>query len=498
MRRRQFLAATAVTAFLRAASPTAALARQQLLSGLYQDAVASYAAALTERDSDPELHAGYIHALVAAKKARAAADATSRARDRFGDDPHVIAAHARVLFRQARLAEASQGFKQAIDKNPKIPEAWAGLARCYSVTSMPEAAERFFQSAFRLEPNDADLAQLHANSLEDFEEHIQRLEAALALYGAKAEAVAPLRVHIETDKLLRGRNLRELKSPYGPYQLPLAPLRNAAAQTSAWGLEVRFNGKAMARLMVDTGASGILLASNGVKKFGLDVLSNEKTELRGVGDDKAPKSTATLANSVEIGDLRFANFPVRVSDSRRIGGSDGLIGTDVFSKFLVTMDPPKRKLTLAPIDDPDGKPRDRQRTEANKHYSAVMRSGSHFFLPVGVNGKAQGLFLLDTGASSNLLSEDLSRQVSSVSREDRVEVRGVSGKVDKVYRAERVELSFARLRQNMPVALAFDLEKSSDEFGFAMGGLLGREALDVLRMTLDYRNGLVELAYDKR
>jgi Flp pilus assembly protein TadD len=123
MRRRQFLAATAVTAFLRAASPTAALARQQLLSGLYLDAVASYAAALTERDSDPELHAGYIHALVAAKKARAAADAASRARDRFGDDPHVIAAHARVLFRQARLAEASQGFKQAIDKNPKVPEA---------------------------------------------------------------------------------------------------------------------------------------------------------------------------------------------------------------------------------------------------------------------------------------------------------------------------------------------------------------------------------------
>ncbi len=307
-----------------------------------------------------------------------------------------------------------------------------------------------------------------------------------------------MRAHIASDKLLRGRNLRERKSPYGPYELPLTRLDSTATRPGGWGLEVRFNGKGKARLLVDTGASGILLASNGVKKFGLEVLSDEKMEVRGVGDEKKPLSTVTLAKSVEIGDLRFENFPVRVSDSRRINGNDGLIGTDVFAKFLLAMNPRKGKLTLSPMEDPDAKPRDRRRTEANQHYSAVMRSGSHFFLPVGINGKAQGLFLLDTGASNNLLSEDLSRQVSALTREERMEVRGVSGKVNNLYRAEHVELTFARLLQKMDVALAFDLGSNSDEFGFEMGGVLGRQALDVIRMTLDYRNGLVEMAYDKR
>jgi hypothetical protein len=79
-----------------------------------------------------------------------------------------------------------------------------------------------------------------------------------------------------------------------------------------------------------------------------------------------------------------------------------------------------------------------------------------------------------------------------------MEVRGVSGKVNNLYRAEHVELTFARLLQKMDVALAFDLGSNSDEFGFEMGGVLGRQALDVIRMTLDYRNGLVEMAYDKR
>lgn len=372
------------------------------------------------------------------------------------------------------------------------------MARLQSVHSMPEAAERCFESALRLEPNDARLTEIHANTIEDSEEHIQRLEAALALYGPQAEAVPFLRLHIASDKMLRGRNLRELKSPYGPYELPLARLESSATRSGGWGLDVRFNGKGKARLLVDTGASGILLASHGVKKLGLEVLSNDKIEVRGVGDEKRPLSTVMLAKSLDIGDLRFENFPVRVSDSRRIIGIDGLIGTDVFAKFLVAMDPPKAKLTLSPIDDPDAKPRDRRRTEANLHYSAVMRSGSHFFLPVGINGKAQGLFLLDTGAFTNLLSKDLSRQVSSLTREERIEVRGVSGKVNQLYRAERVELTFARLLQKMDVALAFDLASNSDDFGFEMGGVLGRQALDKIRMTLDYRNGLVEMAYDKR
>ena len=404
-----------------------------MLAGLYDEAAAAYTAALAERDSDAELHAGLIHALVAAKKSKRAAEAAKTARDRFPDDPHVMAAHAGVLFRQAHLPEASNGYQQAITKNPRIPEAWAGMARFYSAMSMPATAENFFRSAFRLEPNSAGLAHVYSNLTDDDEEHIRRLETALALYGEKAEPVPHLRVHIESDKLLRGRKLRDLKSPYGPYEMPLVELKETPARRDGWALDVRFNGKGRARLLVDTGASGILLGANAVKKFGLEVLSNEKTEMRGIGDDKKPKTSATLAKSVSVGDFQLENVPVSVSESRRIGANDGLIGTDVFRRFLVTMDPRRSKFRLAPMDKADDdSPRDRHRTEANKHFTAVTRAGSHFFLPVGINGKASAMFLIDTGAFANLLSEDLSRKVTKLAREDRVQIQGVSGKVNKV------------------------------------------------------------------
>ena len=52
------------------------------------------------------------------------------------------------------------------------------------------------------------------------------------------------------------------------------------------------------------------------------------------------------ADSIRIGDSEFQNCDVEVVDSRYMLGTDGLIGMDVFSKFLVTLDYPGRKLLL--------------------------------------------------------------------------------------------------------------------------------------------------------
>ena len=43
--------------------------------------------------------------------------------------------------------------------------------------------------------------------------------------------------------------------------------------------------------------------------------------------------------------------------------------------------------------------------------------------------------------------------------------------------------------------LAFDFGKLSNEFGFEIGGIIGMPILEQLRVTIDYRNGAVEMRY---
>ena len=71
----------------------------------------------------------------------------------------------------------------------------------------------------------------------------------------------------------------------------------------------------------------------------------------------------------------------------------------------------------------------------------------------------------------------------------------MQGEVDKVFNASQVELTFAGLRQNNSGMLAFDFTKLSNEFGFEIGGIIGMPILEQLRVTIDYRNGAVEMRY---
>ena len=65
---------------------------------------------------------------------------------------------------------------------------------------------------------------------------------------------------------------------------------------------------------------------------------------------KANKAAyTTFADDIKIGSLEFKDCAVEVMDKGNVADSDGLIGMDVFSRFLVTLDYPMRKLLLAPL-----------------------------------------------------------------------------------------------------------------------------------------------------
>src|SRR5262249_14211907 len=113
------------------------------------------------------------------------------------------------------------------------------------------------------------------------------------------------------------------------------------------GLRVSFNGGKEESLLLDTGASGLLLNRKAAEKYGIKRLTTSKLE--GIGDKRPVEGYLGFAERVQVGDVELHNCLVHVSDRSNLVGEAGLIGTDVFSKFLVTLDFAGRKVRLSPL-----------------------------------------------------------------------------------------------------------------------------------------------------
>jgi hypothetical protein len=175
-----------------------------------------------------------------------------------------------------------------------------------------------------------------------------------------------------------------------------------------------------------------------------------------------------------LGELESENMPVHVFRSANSADYDGLIGSDVFSRFRITIDFPAFKMKLAPFDGPPWDPEADAENSAKlaEGYWPVLLLGAHLVIPAMVNRKGEGrLFLIDSGSTSTW---------------SWCEGHWRSGQRSSI--ANRVDLYVAGLHQQNTDMVAIDLTKMSDAFGTAFSGVLGMPVLGPRRLTLDYRN----------
>jgi CheY-like chemotaxis protein len=96
------------------------------------------------------------------------------------------------------------------------------------------------------------------------------------------------------------------------------------------------------------------------------------------------------------------------------------------------------------------------------------------------------------------LSEEAQKVGAKVGSDYRDRVKGVSGEVRQVYSSKKATLSFGRFRQSNLGIITFDLSNVSSQTGTEVSGFLGFEMLERLELKLDYRDGLVDFAYDPK
>jgi hypothetical protein len=198
---------------------------------------------------------------------------------------------------------------------------------------------------------------------------------------------------------------------------------------------------------------------------------------------------------------------------------DGNLDIDVFSDFLLTVDYPMRKLSLAPLpvrpsqasaekpslhtdrnaDAEIANPQatDRYIAPEMKDYTQIYRAGKSLILPAVLTGeKAKDpasapikLFILDLGTPETNVSFGVAFDVSKVHEQNSAYGSG------KMKVADEITYNFAHMAQKVNGVVTTDTSMVSKENGMEISGFFGANTFQLLIMHVDYRDGLLKFEY---
>jgi len=464
-------------------------------------------------------------------KVRDAAETLEKGLHAKPSDSGLKVAQGELLFRQGKISEAEKIFVEMINSGPAPARAFLGLAQVSSAVAMYAREHRLILRAHELDPSDQDIQKEWMSTLSRAD-RIKSLESYLSQPTSDdADTRRNLSEYLEVLRARQAtpRGACRLVSDVTATETELLPLLRDASHLRGFGLPVTINGQ-KSKLLLDTGAGGITVNRKLAARAGVQRLADVR--IGGVGDKGDAKGYAAHAGSIRIGSLEFRNCPVDVIDKRSVTDEEGLIGADVFQRFLIEIDFPGRKLRLSQLPERPGEPQvkpslatdeDDSGSESDpnpaggtgngrnpapvpKHfdryigpemssYARVFRFSHMLLVPTKINNAPGKLFLIDSGAWNNMITPDAAREVTKVHGDSDTIIKGLSGSVKKVYETGTVVLEFGSLRQTNEDMVAFDLSNISRDVGTEVSGTLGFAMLNLLKLKLDYRDALVKFEY---
>jgi Flp pilus assembly protein TadD/predicted aspartyl protease len=511
-------APAATTSVATAASPVAptsplAEALQLYRTGKYEAAIERYNSVI-KTNTDATVAVAYAGLARVYLKQKKAADAYTAATKAVELAPSVATAHSalgEVYFRQGKLAEAQTEFLTPLRANNQDPRAYFGLNHLALATSNYKKAKGFIDQAHNLDPTDPEIRRAWLGTL-SFKERLKALQEYLAGESNEDEHDRQNLEHmlvLMQDEESRPTRTCRLKNKVTATQTKLELLMRDGTHLRGYGLDVKVNGTS-SKLLLDTGAGGILINSKIAEKAGVKPIVEH--DVKGIGSQGPAGGYIGYADSVTIGELEFENCYVEVVEKKSSLGEDGLIGADVFSHYLVDINFPDSKFKLTELPPISDQPAEEAALESRKSanyrlhdryiapemvaYQQIFRFGHSLLIPTAVNSLPYKLFLIDTGAFDNTISPEAGKEASKLYADPNMRVKGLSGAVNEVFRVDNVTLTFGHFQQRKQGLVAFDLTNISNSLGTEVSGTLGFAMLRLLDIKIDYRDGLVDFAYD--
>jgi predicted aspartyl protease len=489
-----------------------ALARED-----YDAALTFYRAALGKDPTSPEAHLGLVRALIGKDQTTDAIQEAQTGLAKYPTSAIAEVAAGEAAYRNADFESTHRHTQAAMLDDPCEGRALALLAQLSSINALFATENRLLSTAHQLRPVDE---LIRRDWLQSLPRNQRSIELGNYLYDHPSLSAKNLNDYTNEAQYLKARRPGEchITSNPGTTRIPFQPITGDYQRPEAYGLDVLLNGKRR-RMQIDSGASGILLTAAAARRLGLT--PEYQLHTGGVGDDGEVKSYLTHVTSIHIGDVEIADCLVRVLQKSNLD-SDGLIGVDVFDRFLVTLDYQNAELRLNPLpprvaaqsatgqttkdlataaqqdDDDNRPPRDAIMPQQMQDWLHIARIGHELLLPSHVNGGPLHYMIADTGAGKTVLSPAFAREAGKLITESEIQFAGISGKVKKVYRIDNAVLQFGQLRLPPSSIASFDITSISHDTGVEISGFVGLPTLSRLTITIDYRDNLIQLNYDPK
>jgi len=509
----QHVSCNAITSDMPAPNPATAL----YWSGHSKEAAARFAELLAEKPGDPELTEGAVRANIELGDVATAQTQAQAAIAAHPESAAAVTAQAELLFRGGRISDADLAFAKATHLDPCYAPARLGIARIAHASSMYAAAQKQLTTAHALNQRDPEIWLGWASTLPAAQrsEELKKLAATLGNTSNLAQQVA--RSLAFADRQGEGHHC-ELVSSLDETTIPLSPIMWDATHIDTWGLDTEINGK-VARLVLDSGASGLVIGYAFAEHAGIKL--EEATLMGGFGDHGPQKSHLGYAEKIKIGKLEFHDCQVEISGRREVVGTSGLIGADVFRRYLVSINYPDHKLQLSQLParpgaaahaegdnlDTSGEQAqtagaaaamDRYIAPEMKNFTEAYRFGHLLMVPALVNDIPEGLMVLDTGDGAISLSYEAAKKVTHARIDNVDEFHGMSGRVEKLSAGGDVVFKFGHARAPVADIMVMDHSRMSENIGTEISGFIGAPAMSSLVFQIDYRDGLVNFIYDPK
>lgn len=383
-----------------------------------------------------------------------------------------------LSIRRGDFDAARRDLEKAAALNESNARAWWGLGRIEQLHFRRDAARDLFARAYRLDSTDPEIVLSYLNYVNDPAARAVLLRNAVALLrDSEPERARDALGRLQTELRLAGRVPGALASAYTTYRIPLSGFHPVGARQDGLIVTARINGGRPLRLLLDTGARGLMLHRSSVSNLKLEPLI--ASQLGGLGSGSATESTLSLAHSVTFGDLEFSDCLVDVSSRELTHGADGVLAPSLFARFLIRIDPKAKVLELTPHGEEDA--------GASQNALDLDRL---LLVRAELASKRQGWFLLDTGAAYTAVAADSSGPGT------RIPMAGAQGALGALRVAPMAVRVTGRLLADTE-AIAMDLRGLSHREGVEIAGILGYSTLSRSPVTIDFHSGQVRIGNER-
>src|SRR6185437_6851427 len=370
-------------------------ARSMMKEGKYLEAAGAFRVILDKDPAAMHAHVGLMRSLVRMGKIADAEEAGKKALAALPNSPVIHAAFGDVEFRAGKFSQAESEYRACLKVDETSSRGWFGMARLYEMLSMRQHAKQAYAQAYSFDPNDEQIFEHWLDSL-PYAEQLQELKKHAGEHPTDREqAEIKLLTAVSQKKpwVLAG-NVEKAELKMLPYGRELAaidtPNRIGAQQVSkGYGLQLKFNDRAGATLLLDTGADGVTIGRKLAEKAGVVKIAD--TYFGGLGDSGPVEGYFGWVDKIRIGSLEFHNCIVTDSSRNDVADEAGLIGADVFKKFLITLDFRDWKMQLSPLpknpafSGSDDDPQDRYIAPEMQSFAKVYEFDDHLFIPTIVS-----------------------------------------------------------------------------------------------------------------